>query len=56
MMGSLHVSNGVMSWDRYDDFPVVALPVEFHMPDIEIHGDRVPPYPFAIVQRYYSWA
>ncbi|RVW63266.1 hypothetical protein CK203_058639 [Vitis vinifera] len=42
MMRLLHVSNGVMSWDGYDDFPVVALPVEFHMPDIEIHEDRVP--------------
>ena len=34
-MRLLHVSYGVMSWDGYDDFPVVALSVEFHMPDIE---------------------
>ena len=31
----LHVSDGVMSWDGYDDLPVAALPVEFRMPDIE---------------------
>ena len=32
---SLHVSDGVMSWDRYDDFPMAAFPIEFCMPDIE---------------------
>ena len=32
---SLHVSDGVIGWDRYDDLPVAALPVEFRMPDIE---------------------
>ena len=32
---SLHVSNGVIGWDGYDDLPVVAFPVEFRMPDIE---------------------
>ena len=32
---SLHVSDGVIGWDGYDDLPVVALPVEFRMPDIE---------------------
>ena len=32
---SLHVSDGVIGWDGYDDLPVAALPVEFHMPDIE---------------------
>ena len=32
---SLHVPDGVIGWDRYDDLPVVALPVEFCMPDIE---------------------
>ena len=32
---SLHVSDGVIGWDRYDDLPVTALPVEFRMPDIE---------------------
>ena len=32
---SLHVSNGVIGWDGYDDLPVAALPVEFRMPDIE---------------------
>ena len=31
---SLHVSNGVIGWDGYDDLPVAALPVAFHMPDI----------------------
>ena len=32
---SLHVSDGVIGWDGYDDFPVVAFPVEFRIPDIE---------------------
>ncbi|RVW34223.1 hypothetical protein CK203_102200 [Vitis vinifera] len=32
---SLHVSDGVMGWDGYDDLLVEALPVEFCMPDIE---------------------
>ena len=34
-MRSLHVSDGIMSWDGYDDLPVATLPIEFHMPDIE---------------------
>ncbi|RVW92721.1 hypothetical protein CK203_041576 [Vitis vinifera] len=34
-MRSLHVSDGIMGWDGYDDMPVAALPVEFRMPDIE---------------------
>ena len=32
---SLHVSDGVIGWDGYDDLPVAALPVEFHMSNIE---------------------
>ena len=32
---SLHVFDGVIGWDGYDDLPVAALPVEFRMPDIE---------------------
>ena len=32
---SLHVYDGVIGWDRYDDLPVATLPVEFRMPDIE---------------------
>ena len=32
---SLHVSDGVIGWDGYDDLPVAALPVEFRMPYIE---------------------
>ena len=32
---SLHVSDGVIGWDGYDDLPVAALLVEFRMPDIE---------------------
>ena len=32
---SLHVSDGVIGRDEYDDLPVAALPVEFRMPDIE---------------------
>ena len=32
---SLHVSDGVICWDIYDDLPMAALPVEFCMPDIE---------------------
>ena len=34
-MRSLHVSDGIMGWDGYDDMPVAALPVKFRMPDIE---------------------
>ena len=34
-MRSLYVTNGVMSWDGYDDLPVIALLVEFPMPDIK---------------------
>ena len=34
-MRSLHISDGIMSWDGYDDLPVATLPIEFHMPDIE---------------------
>ena len=30
---SLHVSDGVIGWDGYDDLPEEALPVEFRMPD-----------------------
>ena len=37
MMRLLHISDAVMSWNGYDDFPVATLPVEFHMPDIEIY-------------------
>ena len=32
---SLHVLDGVIGWDEYDDLLVAALPVEFRMPDIE---------------------
>ena len=32
---SLHVSDGVVGWDGYDDLPMAALAVEFRMPDIE---------------------
>ena len=32
---SLHVSDGVIGWDEYDDLPMAAFPVELHMPDIE---------------------
>ena len=32
---SLHVYDGVIGWDGYDDLPMAALPVEFRMPDIE---------------------
>ena len=40
---SLHVSDGVIGWDGYDDLPVAALPVEFRMPDIERYtGIRCP--------------
>ena len=34
-MRSLYVTNGVMRWDGYDDLPIAAFSVEFHMPDIE---------------------
>ena len=32
---SLHVLDGVMGWDGYDDLLVAALPVQFRRPDIE---------------------
>ena len=32
---SLHVYDGVIGWDVYDDLPVAAMPVEFRMPDID---------------------
>ena len=32
---SLHVYDGVIGWDRYDDLPVETFPVEFGIPDIE---------------------
>ena len=32
---SLHVFDGVIGWDGYDDLPVATLPVKFRMPDIE---------------------
>ena len=32
---SLHVSDGVIGWDGYDNLPVAALLVEFPIPDIE---------------------
>ena len=32
---SLHVSDGVIGWDGYDDLLVAALPSEFRMPNIE---------------------
>ena len=32
---SLHVIDGVIGWDEYDDPPLAALPVEYRMPDIE---------------------
>ena len=37
---SLHVSDGVIGWDRYDDLLVAALRVEFRMPDIERYTAR----------------
>ena len=40
---SLHVYDGVIGWNRYDDLPVEALPVEFRMPDNERYtGIRCP--------------
>ena len=32
---SLHLSDGVIGLDGYDDLPVTALPIEFRIPDIE---------------------
>ena len=32
---SLHVLDGVIGWDEYDDLPVPGLPVELRMPNIE---------------------
>ena len=31
----MHVSDGVIGWDEYDDLPVAALPDQFCMPNIE---------------------
>ena len=31
----LHVPDGVIGCDGYDDLPVATLPVEFRMPDID---------------------
>ena len=31
----MHVSDGVIGWEGYDDHLATALPVEFRMPDIE---------------------
>ena len=42
-MRSLHVYDGIMNWDGYDDLLVAALLVEFRMPDIERYtGIRFP--------------
>ncbi|KAL6313357.1 hypothetical protein AAG906_001068 [Vitis piasezkii] len=46
-MRSLHVTDGVMSWDGYDDLPVAALPVEFRMSDIERYTGSSAPYSLA---------
>ena len=32
---SLHVYDGVIGWDIYDDLLVAALPFEFYIPDIK---------------------
>ena len=34
-MRSLNVTDGVMSWDGYDDLSVTVFSVEFPMPDIK---------------------
>ena len=34
-MRLLHVTDGVMTWDGYDDLPVAAFSVEFRMPNIK---------------------
>ena len=42
-MRSLHVTDGVMSWNGYDDLPVTVFSVEFRMLDIERYaGIRCP--------------
>ena len=41
---SLHVPDGVIGWDEYDDLPVAAFPVEFYMPDIERYTGIGCPY------------
>ncbi|RVW45286.1 hypothetical protein CK203_115066 [Vitis vinifera] len=44
-MKLLHILDGFMSWDGYDDLPIAALLVEFRMPDIERYmGIRCPPF------------
>ena len=47
---SLHVFDGVIGWDGYDDLPVASLLVEFYMPDIERYtGIGCPPYSLTII-------
>ncbi|RVW35615.1 hypothetical protein CK203_108072 [Vitis vinifera] len=54
-MRSLHVSDGIMGWDGYDDMPVAALPVEFRMPDIERYmGIGCPRIHFGAAQRWFA--
>ena len=54
---SLHVSDAVIGWDGYDDLPVVALPVEFLMPDIESYtGIGCPRIHLQFVHRCYARA
>ena len=54
---SLHVSDGVIGWDGYDDLPVTALLVEFRMPDIERYtGIGCPRIQIAVIQCCYARA
>ena len=53
---SFHVYDGVIGWDEYDDLPMVALQVEFCMPDIERYmGIGCPAYSLVVIRRCYAW-
>ena len=40
----MHVPDGVIGWDGYDDLPVASFPVEFHMLDIKRYTEIGCPY------------
>ena len=53
----MHVPDGVMGWDGYDDLLVAALPVHFRIPDIErytgIGCPRVHLQLYSVVMRWH---
>ncbi|RVW63290.1 hypothetical protein CK203_058764 [Vitis vinifera] len=51
---SLHVTNGVMSWDGYDQLPVAALPIEFGHVRRDIDDHVVPSILSGAAQRWFA--